>query len=504
VRAGRFGSDVVPRIDAIGAMVRVRRSSGGWTPRKPATSAESVPGPAGGPDLVLVSNRLPVRYSETSGRWVPAPGGLVSALRPVLDRHNGTWVGWKQSPRPLPRLASMVLHGVSLLSDTARAYYAGYANSVLWPALHGMDERIVDRHGCWDAYWTVNERFADEVARVAQPGANVWIQDYHLLLLPSLLAERRPDLGLGLFLHTPVADVRTIESLEHADELLAGIAGAALIGTQRSSDTEHLRSLLASHGHRHNTINTTQVRTHPISIDVERVVALAHDPTVRDEAARVRTHVAAQRRIVLSVDRMDYTKGILERLNAFDQLLKLGLVSVDDVVLIQIAVPSRTEVPAYRDLGARVQERVRAINQRHGSNNGPAVVLIFDDLAFRDVVAYYLAADTAMVTPRRDGMNLVAKEFATARAGDPVSLVLSFGAGAADELGAHATLVDAANPLDLAAGLRDALQLTPADRVARSTALGQIVAAHDVHAWADEFLADLHATTHPARARSSA
>ena len=500
----RFGSEVVGRIVAVrvdDVVVRMPRPSGNRIPRSPATDAGSVPG---GPDLVVVSNRLPVRFVETSGRWLPAPGGLVSALRPVLDRHNGTWVGSKQTPRPLPRLASMVLEGVSLLSDTAKAYYAGYANSVLWPALHGMHDRIVDRHGWWDAYRTVNERFADEVARVARPAANVWIQDYHLLLLPALLAERRPDLGIGLFLHTPVADVATIESLEHGDELLAGIAGAALVGTQRASDTEHLRLLLASHGRRHDTTISTQVRTHPISIDVERVVALAHDRAVREEAARLRTHVAARRRIVLGVDRMDYTKGILERLAAFEHLLDVGLVSADAVVLIQIAVPSRTEIPAYRALAQRVQAQVQAINQRHVSSNGPAVELISNDLAFRDVVAYYLAADTAMVTPLRDGMNLVAKEFATARAGDPVSLVLSHGAGAADELGAHATLVEAADPVDLAAGLQEALQLPTANRVARSTELGRIIASHDVHAWADDFLVDLQTTTHPTRVRASA
>lgn len=480
------------------------RSPSGRVPQISRPESARAARPVEGPDLVVVSNRLPIRFVEGSEQWVPAPGGLVSAMRPVLARHNGTWVGWNPGRRPLPRVGSMILKGVALPPAIANGYYAGYANRVVWPALHGLRDRVEHDAGWWDAYTAANELFAAEVARVASPGANVWVHDYHLLLLPALLAARRPDLGVGLFLHTPVADPQVIAGLEHGDQLLAGMAGASLVGTQRTSDADHLRVQLAAWGNRHHTVVVTQVRAHRISIDVDRVVGLVGDPVVNDEAAAVKTQLGAGRRIVLSVDRLDYTKGILERLAAFEKLLDLGLVSAEEVVLIQIAVPSRVEVPAYRDLAVRVKARVRQINMRHASRHGQAVELICEDLPFRDVVAHYLAADIAMVTPLRDGMNLVAKEFVTARSGDPVCLVLGAGAGAADEFGAHAVLVDATDPLDLTAGLHEALQLSATDRVARSTALGRIVAEHDVYAWADEFLADLQATSHPDRTRATA
>jgi trehalose 6-phosphate synthase len=435
---------------------------------------------------------------------VASAGGLVSAMRPVLARHDGTWVGWNPSRRPIAPMRSMRLKGVALPADMAAGYYAGYANSVLWPTLHGMRDRVDCRPAWWESYRSANEVFADAVARTARQGATVWVHDYHLLLVPNLLAQRRPDLMVGLFVHTPVADGDAIEALEHCDDLLAGMAGAQLIGTQRACDATRLRSLLDSYDRRHGVPVMPAVQAHPISVDVDSIVALVNDPAAREHAARVRMQTGAGRRIVLSVDRLDYTKGILERLAAFEKLLELGVVSPDDVVLVQIAPPTREELPVYRDLAARVKARVATINLRFPSRQGPAVVLQCESLRFEDLVAYYLAADVAMVTPLRDGMNLVAKEFATARAGEAACLVLGVGAGAADELGSHAVLVDAANPLDLAAGLHEALHLSGPDCVARSTALGRTVANHDVHRWADEFLADLRAVSSPARVRASA
>ncbi len=455
-------------------------------------------------DLVVVASRLPVHCPESSGRSVTSPGGLVSALQPVLARRAGMWIGWNPSPRPLPRIGPINIKGVALPTDIADEYYAGYSNRVLWPALHGMADRVESQPGWWEAYRTANQIFADVVARVAVRGAIVWVHDYHFLLLPSLLAARRPDLGIGLFLHTPVADVGVIDRLEHRDELLAGISGARLVGTQRASDASNLESLLGSYARRSVVPFRTVVKAHPISLDVERIVDLAHDPDVRNQARSITTNLGAGRRIVLSVDRLDYTKGVLERLTAFEKLLELGLVSADDVMLIQVAVPSRIAVPAYRELAERVKAQVRRINSRYPTHRGSAIELICEDLPLSDVVALYLAAEIAMVTPLRDGMNLVAKEFAIARAGDPVGLVLATGAGAADELGADAVLVDATDPVDLAAGLNEALHLGVAERVRRSTALGHSIAARDVHAWAAEFLEDLQQTILPAGAHAFA
>ena len=411
-------------------------------------------------------------------------------MAPVLERYNGIWVGCNDSEQSVPTVGSVTLHGVALAATLAKGFRR-FANRTLWPALHGMGEHVEQREQWWEAYRAANEIFAGEVARIARRDATVWVQDYHLLLVPAMLERLRPYLAIGLFIHTPVADPAMIAGLDRSDELLRAMSAVSLIGTQRVSDAEHLRLLLSTREQR-GASWATRVQAHPVSIDVDRVVTLAQDPAVNERAGWVRDRVAGGRRIILGVDRVDYTKGLQQRLSAFEQLLALGAVSPDDVVFIQIASPSRTDVPAYRELGRQLKTQADLINTRYLSSKGPVVQLISDNVAFREVVAFYLAAEVAVVTPHRDGMNLVAKEFVTARGGDAVSLVLSVGAGAVDELGQHVVLVDSADTVDIAAAIYEALNTSDIDRRNRSSALARIVAARNVHDWADGFVNELN------------
>ena len=433
--------------------------------------------------LVIAANRLPVRFEPATDRWLCAPGGLVSALRPVAARQGARWVGWNDSAAPLPVLDGLDLAPLRLEPHCADAYYSGCANRTLWPALHGKRAAVEQRPEWWRAYLEVNDLFAKRIATVAPRDSLVWLQDYHLLTCPGLLAKMRPDLTIGLFLHTPVADPGMLVALDRYDAIQHGLGSVALIGTQTDSDAASIRSLVAG--------SQARVSTYPISIDVDQVRRVAADPLVRALGRSLRAELGGGRRILLGVDRLDYTKGIPERLLAFRHLLETGAVSADDVVFVQIAAPSRQEVPAYRRLVDNVAEITASFVDLTSSRGEPSVHLISDNMPFEEVVGYYLAADIAVVTPHRDGMNLVCKEFMVARGGDPVSLVLSEGAGAVRELREFADVVDGSDSASVATGLTRALRRAPAEAARRSRSSAGYIASHDVHRWAGEYLGDL-------------
>ncbi|MCB0995900.1 MAG: trehalose-6-phosphate synthase [Acidimicrobiales bacterium] len=450
------------------------------------------------PPLVVVANRLPVHYDESEGSWRQSPGGLVSALRPVAAARHGSWVGWNDGAGDPPR-TGLRLEAIHLSKAEVDGYYLGYANRTLWPAMHGLQSFIEHEPHWWEAYRRVNERFAERTAGCAAPGATVWIHDYHLLLAPRFLAERRPDVRIGVFLHTPVPDPATACLVPEWDALAHGLRAAALIGTQRVADAERLKRSLATA-----TQSGPRVVAHPISIDARQVRELRHDPVATAVAERVRRTIARGRPLLVGVDRMDYTKGLPERLHAFADVLALRRRrSEPDVALVQVASPSRTAVPAYAELRRQVRGLVADINDRFESPAGPVVHLIEESVPFRRVMGYFLAADVALVTPLCDGMNLVAKEFATARAGDDVALVLSRTAGAADELGENAVLVDPTDPVDLAGGIEQALQRRGMSGRLDSARLAERIERHDVHAWARDFLGDIEGDPEPALAGST-
>ena len=461
--------------------------------------------------LVVVANRLPLDDNtapDGACEWRRSPGGLASALHAILEQTPATWVGWDGGIDSAPArrdIGTLRLRPVPLTEAEVRGYYEGFANSTMWPLYHDAVEQPVFDRGWWETYRAVNRKFAAAAAEVAEPGAAVWVQDYHLQLVPQLLRELRPDLMIGFFLHVPFPPPELFMQLPRRIELLRGMLGADLVGFQRPQAAHNVAQLagklLGAHGADDAILlDGRVVRTgaYPVSIDVAEMQALSAQPAVRHQAGQLRHDLGAHKRVLLSVDRLDYTKGIEHRLTAYSELLRDGLVKVRDTVMVQVAVPSRERVESYRGLRDRIEREVGRINGEYGRVGEPAIHYLNQSFARADLAALYQAADVMVVTPLRDGMNLVAKEFVAARAGDTGALVLSEFAGAADEL----TDAYQVNPHDVD-GLKEtllhALNADPADLAARMAAMRAVLAGHDILAWAREYLTALDHTGRLAR-----
>ncbi|GIF11838.1 alpha,alpha-trehalose-phosphate synthase (UDP-forming) [Actinoplanes teichomyceticus] len=461
--------------------------------------------------LVVVANRLPLDDNaapDGACEWRRSPGGLASALHSILRQAPATWVGWAGGMGPAPRLpdiGSLRLRPVPLTAEEQRGYYEGFANATLWPLYHDAVQQPVFQREWWDTYRAVNQRFAETAAEVADRHAAVWVQDYHLQLVPQMLREMRPDLLIGFFMHVPFPPPELFMQLPRRVELVHGMLGADLVGFQREQAAHNLAQLAkkllgAETTAGAITVGGRTVRTgaFPVSIDVAEMRALATRPDVRSRARQLRRDLGESKRILLSVDRLDYTKGIEHRLTAYSELLRDGHLKVRDTVLVQVAVPSRERVESYRDLRDRIEGEVGRINGEFGRVGETAIHYLNQPFDRSQLAALYQTADVMVVTPLRDGMNLVAKEFVAAREDDSGTLVLSEFAGAAAEL-EQAFLV---NPHDLD-GLKQtllrALSADPADKQARMRAMRRHLAEHDIMAWARAYLTALDHTGRLAR-----
>ncbi len=457
-------------------------------------------------ELVVVANRLPVRRSgdETDG-WQRSPGGLVAALAPALATNSTSWVGWLgdvgDAPPPFEHEA-IALHPVPLTADDERDYYGGFSNSTLWPLFHDAIRVSVFDDQWWRAYHRVNRRFAAHAAAVAPHGAVVWVHDYHLLLVPRLLREMRPDLRIGFFLHIPFPAQELFLRLPWRAEIVDGLLGADVVGFQTLVGADNFRSIAArvlgaevvGSGVAHQG-RTVVVGTYPVGIDARGVRETAAEPATARRAATIRRNLGDPTTMLLGVDRLDYTKGIDVRLRAIDELLSEERVDAATTVFVQIAEPSRTDVPGYAEIQELVEQRCGSINGRFG-HLGRQVVHYLNQGQERDeLVALYRAADVMLVTPLRDGMNLVAKEYVASRMvdlehGDPGVLVLSEFTGAAHQL-SDAVLVNPFDVRGLKAAIVHAIESQRDERRCRMRALAHQVLRHDASAWVGSFLADL-------------
>jgi trehalose 6-phosphate synthase len=457
--------------------------------------------------LVVVSNRLPIDDNaapDGACEWRRSPGGLAGALHAILQKTPATWVGWGGgvgTARELPDIGSLRLREMSLSEEELHGYYEGFANSTLWPLYHDAVTPPVFDRGWWETYRSVNRRFAEAAAEVAEPGAAIWVQDYHLQLVPQMLRDLRPDLLIGFFLHVPFPPPELFMQLPRRVELLDGMLGADLVGFQRpqaAHNTAQLAAkLLGAHG-ADDAIKLRDGRTvrtgaFPVSIDVAEMRVLSARPYVVNHAKQLRHDLGPHKKALVSVDRLDYTKGIEHRLTAYSELLRDGRVKVRDAVLVQVTVPSREHMASYQGLRERIEREVGRINGEYGRVGEPAIHYLNQPFDRADLAALYQAADVMVVTPLRDGMNLVAKEFVAARRDDSGALVLSEFAGAADEL-TDSFLV---NPHDVD-GLKDtllqAMSAEPADLAARMAAMRKYLTRHDILAWARAYLTALDQT----------
>jgi trehalose 6-phosphate synthase/phosphatase len=459
--------------------------------------------------LLIVSHRLPVNAQVTASgvRMAGSSGGLATELRPWHERSKARWLGWPGDVSRATtshrddfdrRLGERGIVPVQLSGDQVDRYYHGFANRVLWPLFHYLIDRVpVDGAG-WDAYCEVNEAFADAVAREYRPNDTIWVHDYPLMLLPALLRERLPHARIGFFLHIPFPSSEVFRILPWRSQILRGLLGADLVGVHTFAYMRHfMTSLLHVDGveadiDRFRTgEREVKVGVFPMGVDAAAFTNLAEDPDVLARVDAIRRD-AGGRRIVLGVDPLDYTKGIPRRLEAIEHLLERDRSLRDGMRYIQVAVPSRGEVDSYQRFRRQVEERVGRINGAYGTLRSLPVHYVHQSVSQRDRVALYCAADVMLVTPLRDGMNLVAKECVASRRDDDGVLVLSEFAGAAAELNGAMTV----NPYDVdgvADSIRRALSMPVEERRARMRGLRRRVTEHDVHAWAGAFIEQLDA-----------
>jgi len=455
--------------------------------------------------LVVVANRLPVEIG-VDGSLSASPGGLASALSSIIQ--PGTqWVGWggpESGTAAAFDYGDVRLHPVSLSADEMSKYYDGFANAILWPLFHGRLRRVELNRVWWRSYRAVNERFARAVTAVAPLGATVWVHDYHLLLAPAMIRAKRPDLRVGLFLHIPFPNVQLFSMLPWRREVIEGMLGADLVGFQVADDAANFvaaaERLVDARAGDHLLLDGSHpviVDAFPISVDFAQWDALGHRATAEARALR---EELGDGTIFLGIDRLDYTKGISQRLQAFGELINEGRLDAASCTFAQVAVPSRSDVVAYQDERSEIEALIDAINARHRRDDGSLPIRYMatslDEVA---MTAWFQAADALVVTSLADGMNLVAKEFVAARSDLGGVLVLSEFAGAAQDL--EGALI--VNPYDIEAVKQALVAVTEmplVERTSRMKSMRAAVERHDVHHWARSFLERLDSVT-PARGR---
>jgi trehalose 6-phosphate synthase/phosphatase len=454
--------------------------------------------------LILVSNRLPVTAKLDRGEVVLArsQGGLAAGLGPPHQRYGGLWFGWPgdvsrmnegQRRKLEAQLAERRCAPVYLSAAEVTRYYDGFSNAVLWPLFHYLLDRIPAHSQEWEAYRTVNEKFADAVAQRWQPGDLVWVHDYQLALVPRMLRRRLPEATIGFFLHIPFPAAEVMRILPWREELLEGMLGANLVGfhtfTYRSHFSSAVLRILGLPSQKESIYvdgRDARLGVFPIGVDAPALGSLAENADVLAEVAAIRAEARGQR-ILLGIDRLDYTKGITRRLLALERLLETEPHWRGKIRLVQVSVPSRDRVPSYQEFRREVDELVGRINGTYSTVDWVPIHYVHRPFNMHHVVALYRAADVMLVTPLRDGMNLVAKEFVTSRPDEDGVLVLSEFAGAAAEMGEALQV----NPYDIEAMARaydEALTMPEEERRVRMRALRQRVTAHDVHSWAQSFI----------------
>jgi trehalose 6-phosphate synthase/phosphatase len=455
--------------------------------------------------LLIVSNRLPVTVRAAAGTFAVerSTGGLATGMKGPHERMGGLWFGWPGELDTLSgpdraevdrQLAELRVVPIPLAREEVERYYEGYSNGVLWPLFHYFAARLPLEVRDFDAYEAVNERFADAIASRYERGDLVWIHDYQLMLVPKLLRERIPDARIGFFLHIPFPSSEVFRILPQRERILEGLLGADLVGFHAPAYLRHFASsalrLLAAGvevdrirwGHRE-----VRLGVFPMGVDAAQYAESAGTPEVK---ALVEEHRADGAQLAVGVDRLDYSKGIPRRLLAFEALLLQHPELHGKLRLVQVAVPSRERVEAYREYREEVDALVGRIHGEFATPNWSPIHYLYRGLSPHEVVALYRAADVLLVTPLRDGMNLVAKEFVASRTDGDGVLVLSEFAGAASEL-SEAVRV---NPYDIeatAGAIHRALTMPEDERRTRMAVLRHRVEHYDVHRWAEIFVSRL-------------
>ncbi|MFP4598083.1 MAG: trehalose-6-phosphate synthase [Persicimonas sp.] len=471
--------------------------------------------------LTIVSNRLPIvmQFDEASRQWTgqPGSGGLVSAMNPILQRHGGTWVGWpgmaaEKAAGDEQRLGEVIdelaeeagyrLDPVMLTQEEVDGYYGGFANSVLWPLFHGFPNRCDFNPKFWQTYKEVNEKFAAALAASTEPGKSVWVHDYHLIGVAERLREFTSPGTVGYFLHIPFPALENYVKLPWRAELLRSMLAYDLLGFQSGRDKRNFIECVErlmpnadiTHGESIATVAfagaEVTVGVFPISIDFEDFDARARSADVDARMDDLRRELGPYK-VLLGIDRLDYTKGLIERFHAFEKLLEMHPELCEDVVFFQLVVPSRESVPEYQALKKEIDRIVGRINGRFSTSKWQPIHYLYNTVSIEELTALYRHATVGVVTPLCDGMNLVSKEFCASQIDETGTLILSEFAGAADEFHEDAILVNPYDTVGTAEAIHRAVTMGEDERRERMQRLRQRISDHDVYWWANQFVDSL-------------
>jgi trehalose 6-phosphate synthase/phosphatase len=461
-------------------------------------------------EFVVVSNRLPVSVSKNNGtlEYSTSSGGLATAMASLEVAGESVWVGWpgisrdeitaEEEQQIKEELKKRGCVPVFLSKADIENFYEGYSNDTLWPLFHYFQSFASYSEDYWRAYKSVNKAYLSALKKYAEPNARIWIHDYHLMLLPAMARKALPDSSIGFFLHIPFPSYEIYRLLPERKEILEGLLGADLLGFHIYDYARHFLSscmrtlgVPSNHGVMHYEGRNIKVDAFPIGIDYKKFRQALDDPEVLEEITAVKEHYKTQK-IILSVDRLDYSKGILQRLEAFDLLLKESPEYHKKIALVVVAVPSRTEVETYKNLRETIEQAISRINGTYGTVDWAPISYQFKNLPFKKVLALYSQANVALVTPLRDGMNLVAKEYIASKDSEGV-LILSEMAGAIDEL----PEVLSVNPNDsrsIADAVKKALKMPKKEQLSRLKSMQKRISSYTVQEWGKDFVEQLEET----------
>jgi trehalose 6-phosphate synthase/phosphatase len=455
--------------------------------------------------LIIVANRLPVNTTRRAGNlhFSQSPGGLAAGLKSLPESTERLWLGWPgmtneklkadDKDQIREKLAEIDCRPVFLSRSQTEGYYQGFSNKTIWPLFHYFPRRTVYEDRFWKAYKQVNKIFCEEVMKIAKPDDSIWVHDYQLMLLPELLRQKLPGSAIGFFLHIPWPSFELFRLLPWREKILNGLLGADLIGFHTYDYVRHFFSSISRILRLEHTLGNVSVANRvvkvdafPIGIDYEKYAGAINEPAVEKEVKKVRSKIG-KRKVILSIDRLDYSKGIIERLEAFDLFLSENPQYRGAVTLIMVAVPTRTGVEDYKELRSRLEQLVGRVNGEYGGIGYIPVWYLYRSLPFVELTALYNVSDVALVTPLRDGMNLIAKEFIAAKTDKPGVLVISEMTGAACELG-EALVVNSCDKGAIVRAIKKALEMPPLEQLERNKVMQERLRRYNVSRWSHDFL----------------
>ena len=458
------------------------------------------------PKTIIVSNRLPVKISKTDDEYAlsQSEGGLATGLGSIYKQGDNIWIGWPgvdviddDKELVIEKLADLNLMPVFLSQEEIAEYYEGFSNDVLWPVFHYYASTYANyKQSNWDFYKKVNEKFAEVLIKSAEPGDTIWIHDYQLLLVPELVRNQLPDVSIGFFQHIPFPSNEMFRLIPWRDELIKGMLGADLIGFHTFDDVRHFINAagrLLPVNVSANTITYGErsivVEPFPMGIDFDKYASLPAEESVRSQAEIIKDTFQGCK-LVISIDRLDYSKGILQRLQAFELLLHENPEWHGKIALYMIVVPSRDSVPQYAALREEIDKRVGNINSLYRSIEWSPIHYYYRSVPIELLSALYSTADVCLVTPMRDGMNLVSKEFVASRTNNDGVLILSEMAGASKEL-IDAIIVNPNNTVEICKSIVNAVTMPLAEQQSRMRSMRQIVSKFNISHWVKIFMASL-------------